>query len=59
MPNERARSGGSGKNKSISVIPDFDLIMANENGRGTEAPEARDHFKATYGERLLAHFAYS
>ncbi len=25
--NERARSCGSGKNKSISVIPDFDLVM--------------------------------
>ena len=26
-----------------------------KNGRGTEALETRDHFKATYGELLLAH----
>ena len=39
MPNERARSGGYGKNKSISVMPNFDLV----NGRGTEALETMEH----------------
>ena len=38
MPNERARSGGSGKNKSISVIPNFDLVMTKWKTGAVQRP---------------------
>ena len=39
------RSGGSGKNKSISVIPNFDLVGEMKNGRVLRPLKHVTHFK--------------